>query len=354
MKKLTSSVTSRLTASLLAVAVASTSMVPLASAQGDDSGEAAPAKPTKEQRDAARAAYSSGEKAYKAKKYEEALQHFSAAYDLIPTPHAEFWMAMSADAAGKKTKAFELLEAMFGKEGHERIGEEKLAAAKKVYEELKKLTAKLTITTDPVGASVMIDGEPQTGTTPMTVDVPPGTHEITLALDGYEGKKVELKVLPEEKKEETITLVEKAEEPPPAPAPTPPPPAPEPEPKEPPKKEERSMVPAYVTLGIAGAGAVVGTLFGLQAMSAKSDFDDNPTDSKADDVERNALIADMAFGVMLTLGITGVVLLTAEDDDASSGGDAAARSKRNTAKSTLRVAPYVSPRGGGAAAHWTF
>ncbi len=74
------------------------------------------------------------------------------------------------------------------------------------------------------------------------------------------------------------------------------------------------MVPAFVTLGIAAAGAAVGTVFGLQALSAKSDFEDNPTTDAADDTERNALIADMAFGVAITLGVTGIVLLTSSDE----------------------------------------
>ena len=76
-------------------------------------------------------------------------------------------------------------------------------------------------------------------------------------------------------------------------------------------------MPAYVTLGIAGAGAVVGTIFGLKALSAKSDFDDTPTRELADDTERNALIADMAFGVAITLGVTGIVLLTTDEEAAA-------------------------------------
>jgi hypothetical protein len=104
-----------------------------------------------------------------------------------------------------------------------------------------------------------------------------------------------------------------------------------------------------VTLGIAGAGAVVGTIFGIQALGAMNDFDDDPTSEKADDVERNALIADMAFGVAITLGVTGIVLLTSGDQPAE-----AAQHVPLTAKAKLEVAPYVSPEGGGAAARLTF
>ena len=120
---------------------------------------------------------------------------------------------------------------------------------------------------------------------------------------------------------------------PPSPwAPPPPPPPPEP----------RSLVPAYVTLGIAGAAAVVGTIFGVQALSAKSDFDKTPNTDKADDTERNALIADMAFGVAITLGVTGVVLLTSNDDPPPS-----AASLPKLKRARLDLIPYGGPKSGG-------
>jgi hypothetical protein len=86
-------------------------------------------------------------------------------------------------------------------------------------------------------------------------------------------------------------------------------------------------------------------VFGIQALSAKSDFDDAPTASTADDVERNALIADMAWGVAITLGITGTVLLLSDEP---------AERTPKTASQKLRVAPYVTANGAGAAAALKF
>ena len=48
-------------------------------------------------------------------------------------------------------------------------------------------------------------------------------------------------------------------------------------------------------------GAIVGTIFGIQALSAKSDFDDHPTTEAADDVERNAPGAPLACVVLSLL-----------------------------------------------------
>ena len=113
-----------------------------------------------------------------------------------------------------------------------------------------------------------------------------------------------------------------------------------------------SPVPGYVTLGIAGASAVVGTIFGIRALNDEKEFNDNPTAAKADDVERNALIADMAFGVTLTLGITGIVLLLADDPAPAQVGSAAPGPRREVSK--LQLSPYVSPRGAGASASLQF
>lgn len=113
------------------------------------------------------------------------------------------------------------------------------------------------------------------------------------------------------------------------------------------------MVPAYVTLGLAGAGAVVGTIFGVMALSAKSDFDAEPTVDNADAVDRNALIADMSYAVAITFGVTGAVLLLS-GDDAPPAQSALVQTKPRPAKKKAFIAPYVGPTGGGAAARFTF
>jgi hypothetical protein len=86
----------------------------------------------------------------------------------------------------------------------------------------------------------------------------------------------------------------------------------------------------------------------LRALSDRKDFDDAPSTAAADDVERNALIADMAFGVTLTLGITGLVLLLADEPLPEQVSSAPA------AESRWSMLPFVGPTGGGAAARLTF
>jgi hypothetical protein len=92
---------------------------------------------------------------------------------------------------------------------------------------------------------------------------------------------------------------------------------------------------------------ILGTIFGIQALGAKGDFEDDPTTENADAAERDALIADMSFGVALTFGITGIVLLFTGGEEEPAEAEAP-----QTAKPVL--VPYGGPNGGGMAATWRF
>jgi hypothetical protein len=402
----------RATAALLAAALAGTSLVPLAQAQeATKEGRAAeastttaasakpgaatlpaqPKPPDAKTRLAAREAFNKGDKAFKQQRYQEAYDQFKTAEALIPSPQAEFWMARSLDELGKDADALAAYELFLKNPTADTVGAEKMAM---VTERSNALRAKITAaspasvvltsntktalsgvtinglsvkqcdetrsalpcvqyvpmqvqTGQPAEGTVFFDakGQPVNPKAPVTLWLPAGTYKVGLSAIGYLPKDVDVTVVGGQKLEQPVQL--EAEPPPSPPPPPPPPPAPA-APPPPPPPEEKSMVPAYVTLGIATGAAAVGTIFGIKALRAKSDFDDKPTTDKADDVERNALIADMAFGVAVTLGITGIVLLTTTDEEPE--GQQAARLD----KPQWQLAPYASPTGGGAAARVTF
>lgn len=341
---------SKVLAVVVAGALAGTSLTPLAQAQ--DKPAAAAKAPDKKTKDAARKAYGAGEKAYGAGKYSEAADQFKKANELIPTPNAEYWIAMSLDKAGRAEDAAAAFEKLLANPNVDKIGDDKLAEAKSRLSELKgKQVGELNVATVPPGATVSVDGQPQPGETPMILKLPPGTHKISVASTGYEAQEIDVDVTAGQRVEKSVEL--KAVEAAPAPATPPPADTTAPAAEEPTEKSKGgSKIPAYVTLGIAGASAVVGTFFGIKALGAKSDFNDDPTTDKADDVERNALIADMAFGVAITLGVTGVVLLTTSGGDEKPAEKAAKR--RSAPRAKLNVAPFVTPHAGGAAARLTF
>src|SRR6185369_5513245 len=104
-----------------------------------------------------------------------------------------------------------------------------------------------------------------------------------------------------------------------------------------------SAVPALVTGGLAVVAAGVGTVFGVMALSDKSDFKKNPTASKADDGENHALIADMAFGVAVTLGVTSAVLFFGSSKSQSGTAAKADPAKASkTSAFTITPTPYVT------------
>ncbi|HEX3773419.1 MAG TPA: tetratricopeptide repeat protein [Polyangiaceae bacterium] len=307
------------------------------------------AKPDKKTRDAARKAYAEGEKAYAANDFAGAYTNFQKALELIPTPAAAYWSAKALDQQGKTDEAIKAYEALLADPNVSRLGDEKLGDAQTRVATLKAgQVGEVKISSAAIGAQLTVDGAAQPGPLPITLKLAPGPHKISLVAPGFDAKELDLDVKGGTKTEQKIDLaphVMPAPEPPPQPevAPAPPPP--------PPPPAEHSKVPAYVTLGIATGGAIVGTIFGVKALQSKSDFDSNPTTGNADDTERNALISDMAFGVAVTLGVTGIVLLTSSDDTSA---PAKAAKLHMPPKGTFHVIPYVGRESGGAAARLTF
>jgi tetratricopeptide (TPR) repeat protein len=307
----------------------------------------APAAPDKKTKDLARKAYGEGEKAYAAGDFSSAYTGFSKANELIPSAQATYWATKSLDQVGRSDEAIKGYETLLADPNNSKIGDDKLADARARLAALKAAqVGEITVSTTAPGAVLLVDGAPQPGPLPTVLKLSPGPHKLTLTAEGYDAKEVDLQVQAGTQVQQSIEMLPHTPPPPPV-VPvavaevTPPPPPP----------EKQSKVPAYVTLGIAAGGAVVGTIFGVKALSAKSDFDSNPTAQHADDTERNALIADMAFGVALTLGVTGIVLLTSNDE---AEAPAKAAKLRQPPKATFRVLPYMGRESGGATARLTF
>lgn len=311
-------------------------------------GEAVEGPPTDEEREAARLAFEAGTTAFESGDFVQAKEQFQKAHEAIPSPHAEYWIARSidqADPADENPEATVLAyERFLSNPGAKHVGEEKVAAAQQRMEELRKLLpATLVVLTEPSGATVTLDGKTLEGVTPMEVQRPPGSYKLEAKKEGYEPLSLEVELEGGITLEQQINLAK-----------TPPPPPPEVTRAVEPVKEP-SMVPAYVTLGLGGAGLITGAVFGILALDAKSKFEANPTSELADEVERNALISDMSFGIAVTLGVTGVVLLTANHDDRIvDEPETTARSKSKREAGRIVVAPYGGPLGGGARAQMAF
>lgn len=334
----------RVLACALSASMTLTPCLPAFAQKKADTTKAAPKKaakkPTKADRDKAKAAFIRGNEKFDAGDFAGAAEAYKEANETLPAPQAVYKMALALDKAGKGPEAMEAYKQFLDAPPPENMAGQKTSAEARL-QELGLGTIKLSST--PAGAMVKVDGQPAAGPTPLTLSLKPGPHTLEISAPDHEPATRELTV---SAASSTEVAVELKALPPPAPPPVQPPP-PEtaaPPPPPPPKEEPKpSKIPAYVTLGLAGAGAVVGTVFGFKALSSKNSFNDSPTTKNADDAERNALIADMAFGVAVTLGITGTVLLL-------SGNKKAEPAK--TGK--LRIAPILTPQTQGAAATFRF
>jgi hypothetical protein len=307
---------------------------PAPEAQPAATPDGAPAPISDETRQQAGALYAAGKVAFEAADFVTAEAKFREANALLPSPICDLMIAQSLDKQGKDAK---LVVAAYDdfllNPAASRMDPAKVSEAEARANELRKsLPAKYTFTTEPGGATVTIDGAKQEGVTPLTLELPAGKHNLEVTRDGYEKTVAEFEVVGGTIIEQPINLVAITV----APAETAATPAP---------REEPSMVPAYVTLGLGGAGLVVGTIFGILALDSKGKYNSAPSSELANETERNAIIADMSLMLAATLGVTGVVLLTGADKDAAT---AAAKPGR------VVVAPYGNLTGGGASARVSF
>lgn len=336
---------SRLTAAVLTGLLTMSSVAPYAIAQGKPPAADAGKKMTeKQKKDAARSHYNEGKKRLDANDYAGAVTEFEAANALIPSPQAQQKIAACYDGMGKTAEAIAAYEKFIEQAKDKANLAADVDAAKARVTALRNAPVAVKVTSDPASASVEVDGAAQMGATPMDVKLTPGTHKVKVSAPGYEPMEKDVEVKAGEAAPDLAFALTQAAAPPVVappvePVAAPPPPAADMGPQEP-----RSNVPAYVTLGVAGASLIVGGIFGVKALGDKSSFNDNPTADKADTAERDALIADMAFGVAVTLGVTGTVLLL------SGGKKEAQKGLWNSPTKTVQITPLVTPHSAGAGA----
>ena len=304
-------------------------------------GAAAAAPPDKKK---AGEHFKKGKAAFDKKDYKAAHDEFKAADDMIPAGLAEYYLGRcdeelgnAGDASGWYDKALAT-----GK-----LNDDQSKDAKTRNDALKAKPAKVSITSDPPGASIMVDGAAVPDKTPASIDVAPGTHKITIQLTGKKSvdKSVDVAAF-------TGGMVDagKLEDA------APPPPAEDPFATKPPPATTTTVATTSTTKSttkdsgprdntwviVTGIGAVaglaVGTIFGLKALSDHSKYNDTPTRDLRDTGTRDALIADTGFGIGVTLAITSAVLYFSGPSDAAS-----AEAKPRT----ISFAPVIG--GGGSA-----
>jgi tetratricopeptide (TPR) repeat protein len=264
-------------------------------------------EPTPEAVERARAAYARGQQAFAAQDFSTALQAFEEAYANVANPIVLVSIGESAAKLDRIETALAAYDAYLRARPDAPDRDE--VAQKRAALAAGQVPAQLTLTSEPAGADVILDGQLVGRVTPVVLEVRPGTHRVSLVLLGYETERVVAELPPGGSAQRAVVL---------KPSPLPPtaqaaalaPAQPEPPPL---LKSEPPHAAIIVTASLGAAGLVAGSVLGILALKERSDFNTHPTEAGADRGERLALFSDVGFGIGAMSLITTAVLLFTHD-----------------------------------------
>lgn len=178
-------------------------------------GGAALSQPTPATRRAeAQRAFAQAEAAFSAGEWRAAAEGFTEANELLPHPHAVFNAARSWERAGEVPRAIE----QYARYVEMATTDAERAEGASALRRLRATPARLTVESEPAGASVFLDGATDAaGVTPFVASLPAGTHRVALTRSGFRGAEAEVSLSPGASERERLILV--AESPPPPPPP---------------------------------------------------------------------------------------------------------------------------------------
>ncbi len=283
----------------------------------------------------AREAYAEGEAHYAAGAFMEAEAAFIRAYTAVPNPVVLIGVAESRAQLGRGVAAVEIFERYL----RVRPNADDADAVRARIEALRDTPGRVHIETDPVGATITIDGEETGLVTPADVELPPGRHLVRVSLEGYEPIEGELRVEFASRYDVRQTL---GVTPPPVPDE-----AAEGELEDEPEPEpDRLPAPVIAMMSTAAGTLVVGAALGFTALSRESDYNRAPSVATADEGKRFAMFADIALGVSLAATTTSVVLYLTSRPAAEDDADDDAPLEPSIAP-TVMVAPVLGRGAGG-------
>jgi hypothetical protein len=233
---------------------------------------------------------------YKHKKFLEAADAFHEAYKLYPHGDALFNAGMAWEGAGMRAVA----ATAYARALEEGVRPKAEAKARSNLAALEKRLGKVVLTM-PAGSSIRVDVLTIEGDR-ATIYVEPGAHALIVNLKDGQRVTRSIEAAPGD------TLTEKIEVPKPAE------PKSEPKPEKPPPKESKAGVwrtAGYVSLGVAAIATGAAIIFGLNAVSARNDFNaSGETDQDAHDrAISNMHTTNICWGIAAVGAVAGGVML---------------------------------------------
>jgi len=128
-------------------------------------------------------------KAYAAKRYEDAIAAFEAAYDADPLPKYLFNAGRSYQKLGNLAKAVHYFERYLEEEPDAKDREDVELLAEVTRKKLEKTHSQLKVWSKPGGALVQVEGVDgkTTGKTPFARYLPFGSYDVTVSKSGARG-----------------------------------------------------------------------------------------------------------------------------------------------------------------------
>jgi len=156
------------------------------------------------QKQHAKELYQKGVAAYRAGQFSDAIDKLLDADRVMPNAAFSYNIALAYQAMGDERSALRWLRGYLRQSTKK---DEKAAEKVRVLEaELQaKGIQQVTVLSKPGGATLRIDGS-VLGLTPFTTEIVPGSHYVTLTLDGYKTVQKSLELRPERSVDVDITL----------------------------------------------------------------------------------------------------------------------------------------------------
>jgi hypothetical protein len=275
-------------------------------------------------RETARSLMEQGHQLYDSKDYKEALKRFKAANDIMHVPSTALWTAKSQLQLGLLVEARDTIAAMRRmpeKPNDPKPFKDARNEAIQLDDALAARVASLTIVLKGAppgdGATVTIDDVPVPTTAvglPRSVD--PGHHVVAVKSSTAQGQ-AELDVKEGEQKQLEVNLEAIAAPTPPAGPTTDQSAATQPEQPSAPVRSHSPTLLTWIGIGLAGAGAITGTVTGVMSMQQTSTLNGNCGGkvcgpnyySTLDSANTLALVSDIGFGVAGAGAVLAVVTL---------------------------------------------
>ena len=267
----------------------------------------------------ARALVSVAKPLFDAGHYEAALAEYTRAYETLHGHPRQYWVLHNLAACNQRLFRYDLALSLYEEYLRRAPKDEPdREAVRAVTQTLRSLLGTLVVET-AVPAELWVDDR-LLGTAPGRWLVPTGVHIVELRAALYEPQRLELRLDPMQVRSVRFELQRLSTY----------------------RGPSRSYF--WAAVGVTGAAAIAGTVFGVMALDSHSDGEERAdlivdTSEQSERTRRRALAADACFGGALVFGVTATILYFVSDWSDSGVREKSARRPATRPMASLALGP---------------